>query len=148
MSIWGNTVGAAMNQLLRLSGGTMTGGLDMGGNALTGLIAPTADAQAANKQYVDRQVKTRVGRVTFALTVPAASWAGTQPPYTQSLPLNGILESDNPYFAPAYEGSDLSGLKRAFSCIDLLETKNGSVTLTCLEAKPDRDVTLRMEVFR
>ena len=148
MSIWGNTLGAALTHLLSRSGGTMTGPLDLGGNALTGLPAPGADSHAANRQYVDRQVNTKVGRVSFTLTVPGSSWSGSQAPFAQTLPLSGILETDNPYFGPVYSGSDPAGQKRAFACIDVMETKNGSVTLTCLDAKPDRNVTLRLEVFR
>lgn len=148
MSIWGNTVGAAMTHLLRRSGGTMTGPLDMGGNALSGIPAPTAASHGANRQYVDSQVETRVQKLTFTLWAPVSAWSGTQAPYTAVLAHSGILESDNPFFGPAYSGSDLLEQKRAFSCIDVLETKNGSVTLTCLEHKPDRDVNLRLEVLR
>ena len=38
---------------LSLSGGTMTGDVAMGGNKITGLSEPTANAQAATKKYVD-----------------------------------------------------------------------------------------------
>ncbi len=37
---------------LPLSGGTMTGGLDMGGNKITGLASPAADSDGVNKAYV------------------------------------------------------------------------------------------------
>lgn len=145
MSIWGNTVGAAMTHLLRLSGGTMTGALDMGKNPLKGLPLPESEDQAASKQYVDRNLSKKVEKVSFSLTVPAAGWAGTQPPYTQSLALEGILETDNPYFAPDFSGGDP---RYAFGCIDILETQDNKIMLTCLDRKPDRDITLRMEVFR
>lgn len=38
---------------LPTAGGTMTGGIDMGGHAITGLPAPTADGDAVNKGYAD-----------------------------------------------------------------------------------------------
>lgn len=148
MSIWGNTVGAALTHLLKRSGGTMTGTLNMGGNPITGVPDPWDAAQSANKQYVDRQVNTRVQKHTFSLWVPVSAWNGSQPPYTAVLSYDGILESDSPFFGPAYSGSDLPEQKRAFACIDVMETGNGRVTLTCLEAKPDRDLTVRLEVFR
>lgn len=150
MSIWGNSTGAAMNHLLRRSGGTMTGPLDLGGNALTGLPAPTANNHGATKQYVDSAVKPKAEKYTFALTLPAAGWSGTQPPYTQTLPLAGILAADCPHYGPVFTGdhADRLARKEAFALVDELETADGSVTVTCLEDKPGTDLQLQLEVIR
>jgi len=43
---------------LALAGGTMTGNIAMGSNSITGLAAPAAGGDAANKTYVDGQVTT------------------------------------------------------------------------------------------
>ena len=43
---------------LALAGGTMTGNIAMGSNSITGLAAPAAGGDAANKTYVDGQVST------------------------------------------------------------------------------------------
>lgn len=43
---------------LALAGGTMTGDIAMGSNSITGLAAPAAGGDAANKTYVDGQVST------------------------------------------------------------------------------------------
>ena len=43
---------------LALAGGTMTGDIAMGSNSITGLAAPAAGGDAANKTYVDGQVTT------------------------------------------------------------------------------------------
>ena len=46
----------AIDAKLSLSGGTMAGAIAMGSNKITGLGAPTANADAATKQYVDNKV--------------------------------------------------------------------------------------------
>ncbi len=43
---------------LMKTGGTMTGPIEMSSEAITGLPAPSADTDAANKAYVDAQVQT------------------------------------------------------------------------------------------
>lgn len=43
-------------EFLRLSGGTMTGAVDMGGFAISNLASPSANSDAATKQYVDNVV--------------------------------------------------------------------------------------------
>jgi len=58
MSIWGNLVGAIVpvdliKSALSKKGGDMEGPINMNGQALSGLNAPTEDTDAANKQYVD-----------------------------------------------------------------------------------------------
>lgn len=67
-------------EFLRLSGGTMTGAVDMGGFALTNLITPTANSDAATKQYVDNQVTISGdflplsgGTLTGSLNIPNAA---------------------------------------------------------------------------
>ena len=146
-ALW-NRFGEVILRYLPLSGGEMRGNLTMKGFRLEGLADPVSEDHAATKRYVDAESKklsTKAEKFTFSLTVPASSWIGTQPPYTQSLALEGILETDNPYFAPDFSGGDP---RYAFGCIDILETQNNKIMLTCLDRKPDRDITLRMEVFR
>ena len=48
---------AAAIGALALTGGTMTGEMNMNGQKLTGLNDPTANSDAANKNYVDKAVK-------------------------------------------------------------------------------------------
>lgn len=46
---------ATANGALQRTGGTMTGGIDMGGNRITNVAAPVDPGDAANKAYVDEQ---------------------------------------------------------------------------------------------
>ena len=56
---------------LSLAGGTMTGNININNKTITNLKAPTADAEAANKKYVDDQIAANdhiVNRFTFTAT--------------------------------------------------------------------------------
>jgi hypothetical protein len=150
MSIFGNAVGAAMNHLMKISGGTLTGDLNMDGHGLTGLKNPAAPTQAANKQYVDTAVKPKAEKFTFFLALFAGRWVGSQPPYTQTVSLEGILATDCPHFGLIYSGTPAVRLaqKESFAMVDDLDTGDGSITFTCLEEKPGVDLTLQLEVVR
>ena len=50
-------ISAIQQSYLPLAGGAMKGDIAMGGHKVTGIGDPTADAQAANKQYVDTRLK-------------------------------------------------------------------------------------------
>ena len=54
-------ISAIQQSYLPLAGGAMKGDIAMGGHKVTGIGAPTADAQAANKQYVDTRLKRTGG---------------------------------------------------------------------------------------
>lgn len=68
---------------LQLAGGTMTGALAMGGNKVTGLGAPTSDADAATKKYVDDAVggssgvNTASGTIGTSATSVTVNYTGT-----------------------------------------------------------------------
>lgn len=47
----------ALNKKLSLSGGTMTGGINMGGQKLNGLNAPTSNDEAATMGFVNQEVR-------------------------------------------------------------------------------------------
>lgn len=58
----GQSISAELADKLPASGGTMTGAIDMGGNALSGLPEPVAAEQAARKAYVDAAVQRAAPR--------------------------------------------------------------------------------------
>lgn len=63
------------------SGGTMTGGIAMGGNSITGLATPTNDTDAVPKKYVDDAVAGGVhsatGTIGTSATSASVSYSGT-----------------------------------------------------------------------
>ena len=126
------------------SGGTMTGPIVMGGNKVTGLGDPEAAGDGATQGYV-------AGEPFLAtVSLPAAGWAGDAAPYTQTVAVPGILETDTPHYGVIYSGTaEEKGLqKEGFALVDDLDTGAGSVTFTCFEEKPEADLTVQLEVNR
>ena len=61
-SVVSSTAGSIATRL-PLSGGTMTGPLDMGTTSISNLPTPKTPSEATSKQYVDRQLNLKVGNV-------------------------------------------------------------------------------------
>lgn len=62
---------------LPLTGGTMTGNININNKTITNLKTPTADTEAANKKYVDDQIAANdhiVNRFTFTATADQATF--------------------------------------------------------------------------
>lgn len=131
-----------LEKRLPVAGGTMEGGIDMGGNALTDLKAPAEDADAATKGYVDGK------RQTFTATL-GTSWSGTGP-FTQTVTVNGILESDMPHVGPVYDGDSGTAADQqdAWNCVSKAEALENGIQFTCFGVKPVTAVPLQIEVVR
>lgn len=80
----GDAVFDALALKLSLSGGTMSGNIAMGGNKVTGLGTPTADADGATKAYVDGLISGLGAVLNFKGTVANEA----------SLPLTGNKKGD------------------------------------------------------
>jgi len=72
---------------------TFNSPLDMGSNQINNLAAPTADTDAANKDYVDSAVPVTIKRVTLNDDT-AGNAAGWNPPQTSQFIALQILEPD------------------------------------------------------
>ena len=136
--------------LLDKAGGTMTGDIAMSGNKITGLGAPSDNADAANKNYVDA-VKTYVdGKRVTATAVLAKTWEGTGP-YTQTVAVSGILSSDMPHITPVYksDASDtdaiVEGRIEQWARVSYAEAVAGGIKFTCLES-PDFNYLLKIQI--
>ena len=86
----GMTEEEADARYLKLAGGTLTGAVDMGGNAVTNLPAPVNDGDAARKADVE------AGKPKATLvSLPAAGWSGSAAPYTQNVTVSGISANES-----------------------------------------------------
>lgn len=96
--------------------------------------------KAAPKVYVDGK------HFEATVTLLASGWAGT--PYTQTIAVEGILATDKPHYGVVLSGDTKLEQKEAFALVDDLDTEDGSITFTCLEDKPEVDLTVQLEVNR
>ena len=107
------TLTAADVGALAVSGGDMTGPINMNGQPISELNDPTEESQAANKRYVDAakadaKAYTDSKRKTWTATI-TTTWAGSGP-YTQSVTASGIIDSDMPHITPVYSTTNATAL--------------------------------------
>lgn len=83
---------------------------------------------------------------TFALTV--AGWTGDGP-YTQAVTVAGVTADTNAVMDYTHGGTADAEkpLAKAWSCITKFEAGAGKVTATCLEKKPESNLTVRMMII-
>lgn len=132
---------------LPTTGGTMTGDIAMSGNKVTGLGAPSDNADAANKSYVDTALNG-VKTVSVSATLTAAGWTGSAP-YVQSVTITGMTDAKKAMAYPVY-GSDTSAniaLKEACGMVSYASRSGSVLTFTCLEDKPTVAIPITVEVY-
>lgn len=111
------------------------------------------EAEQNAKNYTDRKHKF------FSVQLTPEGWTGEAAPFTQSVAVKDILETDRPHWGLVYSDSVADGSattvqdlkiaeKEAYYLVDDLDTADGSVTFTCLEGKPELALTIQMEVNR
>lgn len=114
------------------TGGTMTGNLS--------LPAPSEAAHAVNKEYVDT--------TEAAATLTVAGWEGSGP-YTQTITVQGLTDGKRvrsfPYFGS--NADDNLAMREACGCISYAERSGNSFVFTCLEDKPEIDISVMFEVY-
>lgn len=138
----GNAETNAKDASLPRAGGAMTGNIDLGGNALSNVKSPTADADAATKGYVDEK------RKTFTATV-GTGWTGSGP-YTQTVTVAGVLASDMPHVVPVYDADNTTAQaqREAWGCVSRGVAAAGGIQFTCFEDKPGAEIPIQIEVMR
>lgn len=129
------------------SGGSMTGGINMGGKSITNLASPSADTDAVNKGYVREQVSGTYKPFTATLSV--SGWSENAP-YTQKVNVSGVLQSDRPHvgLVPSDDTDTALAQEESWGYVSRGVTADGSITFTCYEEKPQVDIPLQIEVNR
>lgn len=147
------TLTAADVGALPVSGGDMTGAINMNGQPIFGLNDPTEDTHAARKGYVDAakedaKAYTDSKRKTWTATI-TTTWSGSGP-YTQSVAVPGILASDMPHITPIYSSDNATALaqKEAWACVSKAVAAANTITFACFEDKPATAIPIQIEVIR
>ena len=127
---------------LEKAGGTMTGSIRMSGNAVQGRKEPVSSADAETKAYVDGK------RKQFSAAL-ATAWEGAGP-FTQTVAVKGILETDMPHVVPVYgDDSDTAASRQeGWSCVSAGKAVPDGILFTCFDSKPDAEIPIQIEVMR
>ena len=114
----------------------------MSGNAVQELKEPVSSADAATKAYVDGK------RKQFSAEL-ATAWEGAGP-FTQTVAVKGILETDMPHVVPVYgDDSDTAASRQeGWSCVSAGKAVPDGILFTCFDSKPDAEIPIQIEVMR
>lgn len=127
-------------------GGCLEGELDMDGFRLVNLPEPQDGSDPATKAYVDGAAGKRL---YLEVTLTPEDWTGEEGgPYTQRVYCAGITGEDRPHYGPVYSGERDARLaqKESWAVVDELDTETDYLTFTCLEEKPQAELTVQLEV--
>jgi len=94
--------------------------------------------------------KTDIPIETIYTATIGTTFSGDTAPYTQSITLSGIKSSDIPMISPVYDSNVSTALlqKKAWSCIDEIETVDGSILVKCFKKKPATSIPIQIKVVR
>lgn len=129
------------------TGGLMTGHIVMNSNQVKMLGAPSDNADAANKSYVDTALNS-VKTVSVSATLTVAGWSASAP-YTQSVTVSGLTDTKRAMAYPVYgSNTDINlALKEACGMVSFASRSGSVLTFTCLEDKPTVNIPITVEVY-
>lgn len=88
--------------------------------------------------------------LTLTATINASGFRGSSVPYIATVPVEGILETDNPMIGAIYDGDVSTNLNRqeAWSQVQRITCTNGSIKVYCFEEKPTVDIPIQLKIVR
>ena len=142
-------------------GGNIQGEINMNGQKLTGLAAPTEDMDAANRLFVEEQAEAdaeaaRQYTAQYAKTqvlstlLYVSDWTGDSAPYTAFVPILNLNPNRRLRAYPLFYGDDPDGelaVKEACAAVSFAIRSDDGVTFTCLEEKPAVNIPVSIELY-
>ena len=113
-------------------------------NALAAAGNAHTSAVNESKEYTDSK------HCICSATLTANDWDGDAAPYTQTIGIDGILETDKPHISPVYDQDQDTRLaqREAWMMVCDAEAGDGEIIFTCFEDKPATAVPIQIEVNR
>jgi hypothetical protein len=98
------------------------------------------------------QVRGAMGAATrlhMTATI-GTSWNGTAAPYTQTIGVEGIEETDTPHISPVYSDTLSTAIleSNAWSRVSMAESAQNAIVFTCFKDKPETAIPIQIEVVR
>lgn len=113
--------------------------------SIWGGISGTLASQTDLKSELDAKATVR----TFNVTLVASGWSENAP-FTQTISVNGMLETDSPITDIVLNDTTATAIaeNKAFGYVSKITTANDSITVVCLEKQPEVDITIQLKVVR
>lgn len=122
-------------------------------NVQNDIVLPVPTADDANKAVaVNESCDGFTIKEDYKVTTATigTDWDGSDAPYTQTVPVDGILSTDTPHITLVYSG-DLETMiaqMESWGMISIGETVDGAIVFTCFEDKPEIELNIQIEVNR
>ena len=112
------------------------------------VLADTVYMDETEGETIKDAIASR-GPTHFQAAFPADGWSESAP-YTQSVPVEGLLETDAPITDVALDSDPEIALEEleAYGLVGRMEAENGQVTAYCYEEAPRAEFTVRLMVMR
>ena len=116
-----------------------------------GTISEEGDAfSASNMNDLETRIKNAfdTGVSTNYNATITTNWVGSTAPYTQIISITGILESSTPIVDVVLDSNTATAKSQleAWNYVSKIETRENSITITCLEDKPTVAIPIQVKV--
>lgn len=107
----------------------------------TKLSEVEAQTYYASKEFVTTTAATA--------TLTTGGWVGESAPFTQTIAVQGLTDGRRVMVTPRYgsNADDNIAMREACGCVSYAERSGNSVVFTCLEDKPEVDITVTFEIY-